>query len=177
MSELVEHLYFNWLCARVVDMKAVDSHPDYWKLLTHLHKTEFVWMMLGDNNRAMDGKELRREFILLEELPDDEVWRVEIGCSVLEMLIAFSRRAEFQDDTPTYDWFWEFIRNLGLEEFTDNDYDPQAVEDILQRFIWRTYDSYGNGGMFPIRNPYDDQRDLEIWHQFCEYMVDQERIP
>src|SRR4029077_5421852 len=99
MNEAVEHLYFDWLCARVVNMVNV-PRPTYWELLAQLHKTEFVWLILGDDNRAEDGKELRKEFIIQAELPDDPQWRIEVGCSVLEMLIAFSRRAEFQDETP-----------------------------------------------------------------------------
>lgn len=177
MNELVEHLYFNWLCAKVLNMKEVDSSPTHWQLLTRIHRTEFVWIVSGDDNRAEDGKELRRDFILEAELPDDEEWRLIIGCSVLEMLIAFARRAEFQDETPTHIWFWEFIRNLGLNDFDDNHFDPYAVDDILQNFIWRTYEPTGLGGLFPIEDPMSDQREVEIWYQFCEYLVDQERVP
>lgn len=176
MNEAVEHLYFNWLCARILNMKDLDSLT-YWKLLTQLHRTEFVWLMLGDDNRAEDGKELRREFIFQAELPDDPDWRMIIGCSVLEMLIAFARRAEFQDETPTHEWFWEFISNLGLDEFHDDNYDQNLVNGIIEEFIWRTYLYNGSGGLFPIENPSGDQREIEVWYQFCEYLVDQDRLP
>lgn len=176
MSELVEHLYFNWLCAKVVNMKEADQHP-YWKLFTQLHRTEFVWLISGDDNRAEDGKELRREFILAADLPDDPEWRIVLGCSVFEMLIAFARRAEFQDETPTQEWFWEFLHNLKLDEFDNEHYDNYAIENILQHFIWRMYGSDGDGGLFPIMNPQVDQKETEIWYQFCEYLVDQGRLP
>jgi hypothetical protein len=176
-GEPLENLYFNWLCAKVTNIKDIRS-ARYWKLLKKLHKTEFVWLLSGDDNRAEDGKELRKEFIFQAEIPDDPEWRTLIDCSVLEMLIAFARRANFQDDTPTEDWFWEFIANLGLIELTDtSDFDEDYVDLVLAEFIWRTYDSNGNGGLFPIKNPLDDQREIEVWYQFCGYLVDQDRLP
>jgi len=178
MGEPLENLYFNWLCAKVVDMRKTNPSDTYWELLRKLHKTEFVWFLSGDDNRAEDGKELRREFILQADIPDDPEWRLILGCSVLEMLIAFARRAEFQTDMPVSDWFWEFLTNLGLAEFNDgSDLDPEEIDEILECLVWRTYDYNGLGGMFPIKNPETDQRDIEIWHQFCDYLVDQDRLP
>jgi hypothetical protein len=177
MDEPLENLYFNWLVAKVLNLKPLRTSDTYLKLLRKLHRTEFVWMLSGDDNRADDGKELRREFILQAEIPDNPEWRTQIGCSVLEMLIAFARRAEFQDRTPTPDWFWEFITNLGLDKFNDKNFDSEFVELVLDDLIWRTYAPDGNGGLFPIRNPIQDQRDVEIWYQFCEYLVDQDRLP
>jgi hypothetical protein len=177
MDEPIENLYFNWLCAKVLNLKPFEKPDKYWNLLRKLHRTEFVWVMSGDDNRAEDGKELRKEFILQAELPDDPDWRILIGCSVLEMLIAFARRAEFQDETPTPTWFWEFVANLGLDKQTDRDFDEEYVEMVLDDFIWRTYNPDGNGGLFPIKNPSADQREIEVWYQFCEYLVDQDRLP
>lgn len=177
MDEPLENLYFNWLCAKVLNLKPFHEPKEYLNLLRKLHRTEFVWMMSGDDNRAEDGKELRKEFILQAELPDDPEWRMLIGCSVLEMLIAFARRAEFQDGTSTPDWFWEFIRNLELDKQTDRKFNEEYVETVLDDFIWRTYSPDGNGGLFPIQNPSADQRDIEVWYQFCEYLVDQDRLP
>jgi hypothetical protein len=176
MSEPLENLYFNWLCAKVFNMKDLPS-PSYWELLKKLHKTEFVWLLSGDDNRAEDGKESRRDFILQADLPDDPHWRLDIECSVLEMLIAFSKRAEFQDETPAQEWFWEFIDNLGLRQCHDENFDPDYVELVLSEFIWRNYQPNGSGGLFPIEDPSGDQREIEIWYQFCEYLVDQDRLP
>jgi hypothetical protein len=175
MDEPLENLYFNWLCAKVVNMKELPD-PFYWELLKKLHKTEYVWMMSGDDNRAEDGKELRRDFIFQAEIPDDPYWRIALGCSMLEMLIAFSRRAEFQDDTPAHQWFWEFIDNLGLTDNHDENFDEEYVEMVLYELIWRTYKPDGSGGLFPIMHPSGDQKEIEIWYQFCEYLVDTGRI-
>lgn len=177
MDEPIENLYFNWLCARVINMKPRRNEATYYDLLRKLHRTEFVWTVPGDDNRAEDGKELRKEFIFQAEIPDDPDWRILIGCSVLEMLIAFARRAEFQDSTPLPEWFWEFLTNLGLHTYDDSCFEEDFVDLVLESFIWRTYAPDGNGGLFPIMNPPNDQRQVEIWYQFCEYLVDQDRLP
>lgn len=177
MDEPLENIYFNWLCAKVLNLKPRPDEKTYWDLLRKLHQTEFVWMMSGDDNRAEDGKELRKDFIFQAEMPDNPEWRLLIGCSVLEMLIAFAKRAEFQDDTPAPLWFWEFLTNLGLDKFDDSCFEEEYVELVLEDFIWRTYRPDGNGGLFPIQNPSEDQREVEIWYQFCEYLVDQDRLP
>lgn len=178
MNEPLENTYFNWLCAKVVDKARFPVTDHYWELLRRLHRTEFVWLLSGDDNRAEDGKELRSEFIFAAEIPDNVDWRTIPGCSVLEMFIAFARRAEFQTDVPLRDWFWEFIDNLGLDQFDDrSEWDESLFCDILEQFIWRTYSTNGVGGLFPIDNPSCDQREVEVWYQFCEYLVDQNRSP
>jgi hypothetical protein len=177
MDEPVENLYFNWLCAKVVNVEESRGSNVYWELLKKLHTTEYVWTMSGDDNRAEDGKELRREFIFQAEIPDNPEWRTVIGCSILEMLVAFALRAEFQTGISMREWFWEFINNLGLERFNDRAFHSGIVDDILDIFVWRTYNPNGIGGLFPIINPSEDQREVEVWYQFCEYLVDQDRLP
>lgn len=172
--EPLENVYFNWLCAKVVDDREQNINLTYWKLLKKLHTTEFVWMLSGDDNRAEDGKELRTEFLLLYEIPDDPEWRELIGCSILEMLIAFSRRAGFMSGSSDKDWFWKFIENLGLTECDDGHINEKLVDDILEVFVWRTYEYDGAGGLFPLRKPEADQRDVEVWYQFCDYLVDKD---
>lgn len=176
MGEPLENLYFNWLCAKVIDPLKATPNETYWELLRVLHSTEFVWVIEGDDNRCADGKELRVEFLLQADIPDDIEWR-SIGCSVLEMLIAFARRAEFSTEQSIDDWFWEFMFNLGLHEFCDaNNFDKQDVVDILDVFIWRQYDECCHGGLFPNDNPSIDLRELDIWYQFNEYLTSQDRF-
>ncbi|MET0785859.1 MAG: hypothetical protein ABWY25_04075 [Paenisporosarcina sp.] len=177
MTEPLEALYFNWLCVKVAYVTNPTPTLTYWKLLTCLHNTEFVWLLSGDDNRAADGIELRREFLLETDIPDHPEWR-QLGCSVLEMFIGFSRRAEFMTDEPAKDWFWEFLNNLDLKDFNDAyNGDVEEIEGILDQFIWRTYSPDGRGGMFPLSNPNRDQKTNEIWYQFCDYLVDQDRLP
>lgn len=177
MEGPLENDYFKWLCAKVIYPQQ-PSTPSltYWRLLHILHSTEFVWILRGDDNRAADGIELRSQFIFECKVSVSPDWR-NMGCSILEMLIAFSRRAEFTTDTPAKDWFWEFLENLHLSHLNDGaDFNEEDVEDILDGFVWRTYNTNGEGGMFPLFNPNDDQRRVEIWYQFSYYLEDHDKI-
>ena len=176
MNEPLENEYFRWLCAKVIQNKQ-PSTPSltYWKLLNLLHSTEFAWIVLGDDNRAADGRELRSDFAFECKIKLPSEWNL-MGCSVLEMLIAFSRRAEFDTDVPAHDWFWEFIENLNIK-YSDAEFDKGLIEDALTVFLWRNYNKNGRGGLFPMDNPQEDQRSVEIWYQFAQYLVDQDRLP
>ena len=173
MNEPLENLYFNWLCAKVIRLENPTPSLRYDTLLRALHNTEFVWLITGDDNRAEDGLELRLEFILEADIPDNPEWRG-LGCSLLEMLIAFSRHAEFMTDEPARNWFWLFMENLGLDRYNDATHPlPDDIGDTLYRLVWRTYNFSGQGGLFPVVNPHEDQTKVEIWYQFCEYLMDQ----
>jgi len=177
MDEPIEEVYFNWLYSKVVNT-SVPSSPSnsYLTLMRDLHCTEFVWLLSGDDNRAEDGLDIRKEFLRESRLDQDPAW-MNIGCSVLEMLIALSRRCAFETDSAPKDWFWAFLHNLNLASLSDASKDvSRKVSDVMDKFIWRTYSSNGKGGLFPLRYPQHDQTKVELWYQFCEYLVDQERV-
>ena len=166
MMEPIENEYFNWLCAKVLN---VEVHI-YYDLLRILHQTEFTWTVEMDRNRAKDGIELRSDFLTMSRRMPEQYWLDE-GCSILEMFIAFAARANFQTDIPARNWFWIFMQNLGLEDYRRLLYsDVPTIERILRNLIWRTYEPNGQGGMFPLRWPKEDQRAVEIWYQFCAYV-------
>ena len=169
MGEPIENLYFNWLCAKVLSRHV----PIYYDLLKIMHKTEFVWIIPADRHRAAEGVDLRLDFLLESNEYKDPEWYSE-PCSVLEFLIAFSKRAAFQTDTQTKAWFWKFMENLKLDDYRQiSERDEEIVKDILNTFLWRNYTSKGDGGMFPISRTQHDQRDIEIWYQFSEYLNEQ----
>ena len=165
-----EEMYFNWLCAKVLSQ---DPHVrNYYGLMETLYRTEFVWSIPGDRNRAEDGCELRTYFLNESGMDTDEAW-FNMPCSVLEVLIAFAQRASFQTDQPVHDWFMTFMINLGLDDYrrvTDRDY--QDIHDKLERFMYRTFEPNGDGGLLPIRNATRDQRRIELWFQLCDYMAE-----
>lgn len=175
MDEPIEEVYFNWLYSKVASVAVPTPSLTFLTLFRDLHNTEFVWLIHGDDNRAEDGLELRHEFHRNIRIDGDDLPWMHIPCSVLEMLIAFSRRAEFQTDMPARDWFWIFLKNLELERCSDAKRGvTQRVSAVLDCFIWRTYKPDGRGGMFPLSSYQEDQRKVEIWYQFCAYLVDQE---
>ena len=173
MTEPLEETYFNWLYSKVVQVQGVNTPSNnYYNLLRSMHSTEFVWLLSGDDNRAADGIEVRVEFMRQANYTNDPSW-IESPCSVLEMFIAFSRRASFETEPSSREWLWAFFQNLGVDEFTDARLGLKTItEEILDRLIWRTYDEDGNGGMFPLNDPQHDQRKIEIYSQFCEWLIE-----
>lgn len=177
MDEPIEDVYFNWLYSKVASVDVVPTPSlTYLTLMRDLHATEFAWILSGDDNRAEDGLVLRNEFYHESYLEQDPPWN-NLPCSVLEMLIAFSRRASFETELSAKEWFWMFLENLEIDDLSDNHLGiSQIVNERLDPFIWRTYDSHGYGGLFPLSNPVRDQRQVEVWYQFAEYVVEQDLI-
>lgn len=169
MGEPIEGLYFNWLCAKVLP----GDTSGYCDLMRILYKTEFVWSISGDRNREEDGLELRIDFLRETDWENEAGW-YHSPCSVFEVFIAFAKRASFQTDTPVNEWFWIFMANLRLDQYRQvSKPDIAMIDRIINTFLWRIYDPSGYGGMFPLREPKHDQREVEIWYQFCEYLEDQ----
>ena len=171
--------YFDWL----VDLMCANRYPEYISyrmLFNQLHKTEFSYSIPMDENRAMDGIDLRRRFALYQGYEDenyDMVIDMLAGpCSVLEMMVALAIRCEenIMDDPSigdrTQQWFWVMITNLGLGSMTDDRFNPYYVDEAIDMLLKRTYASDGRGGLFMIRHCNFDMRKIEIWHQLCKYL-------
>lgn len=175
MIAILEERYFEWLYAHVSDPTLTQPHSTHWKLLRQLHKKEFVYIVANDDNRWLDGRDLRSEFraeVGGEELPT--LW-LGLACSMLEMLVALSRRLEFQTDEDMNLWFWRLLDNLRIAEFDDSRYNEtteEIVDTVLDRVIWRSYTYSGRGGLFPLARADRDQRKLEIWFQMHSYLLE-----
>lgn len=165
--------YFNWLC----DIIGIDDPPrdeTYWILAKKLFSKEYYWTVDGDENRALDGKELRNDF--LDELYNSREKEDELKgpCTILELLIALSFKIEENlmyissvGDRSKY-WFWVMIDNLGLSKYTDSSIDLKGndqIDHILEIFMDRTYSRNGRGGLWPLKKAVKDQRKVEIWYQ------------
>lgn len=168
MDEPLEDRYFTWLCAKV----ARDLGPAPISFLRKLHSTEYTWIISGDRNRAAEGVELRENFFNAAFIKRDSEF-LRHPCSLLEFFIAFAERAAFQTPESSYTWFWEIMTNLNLEIRVVCLENEAVIDEILYNFLWRQYDYSGHGGMFPLRNPRRDQRRVEIWFQFGDYLEDQ----
>lgn len=170
--EPLEEAYFEWLAVQVVNTRLRNPRETNWKLLEQLYRTEFFWRIRNDDNRVADGKELRMEF-LNGELANG--WETQ-GCSFLEMLIALSRRLTFQTEgVSVAEWFWHLMDNVGLR-ISDWDYEELRmhgyVDQVLQTINNRTYKPNGQGGLFPLHVPVDDQTKVELWYQMNYYLLE-----
>lgn len=163
----IEVRYFEWLYSKVVP----ELDRSYQVLLQVLHATKFEFLVGGDDNRAEYGSQLRLTYRKEMHLGNVD-WPYE-SCSVLEMLIALVQEAEFETEIDHHIWFWVLIENLELSEMDDSSNpDPNYMAHILDTFVWRKYDYNGRGGLFPLKHPEQDQRRVEIWYQFCAYVIE-----
>lgn len=173
MSAPLDEDYFVWLYSRVASLNQRNKSKTHWDLLKHLYSKEFVWWVPNDDNRVEDGRNLRFEFLEDYGLTADDSW-LELPCSMLEMLIGLSRRVSFEAGGKANAWFWHMLHNVELPQYTDaRPGKPDQINEILDQIIWRTYRPDGVGGLFPLREPVDDQRKVELWYQLSAYIVEQ----
>lgn len=172
MDEPLDEQYLTWLYSMVASPKVTNPHRTYWSLLKHLYTREFVWIVPNDDNRVEDGRDLRHEFLEAKRLRNVDPDWLGLGCSVLELLIGISKRMSFEADGQPRKWFWILLDNLGLGNQSDGRYDSEYVEEAIERLIWRTYNPDGSGGLFPLKGPCDDQRNVEIWYQLSSYLIE-----
>lgn len=174
MDEPLDEKYFKWLYCQVGDPGLKNPSRTYWRMMKALFTREFVWLIPNDDNRLEDGKDLRYEFVDDVALKDVALEWIKVGCSMLELLIALSRRLAFEAEGERRDWFWQLIENLGLREYNDRKrFTEEEVYHILDKVIWRQYEPNGSGGLFPLKHTTRDQRQVELWYQLSEYVIEE----
>ena len=163
--------YHDWMC----DLMCMDlpMHRNYQLLMQDLDCKEFIFSHPLDKNRDLDGYFLRKEYLSCNGYSEQEVW--EGPRSVLEVLVALSIRMETEitgdlGNDHIEKWFWVMIKNLGLDYFTDDNYDHREVDRILDIWLQRRYKSNGKNGIFPLKKSTMDQRDIDIWYQMQLYL-------
>lgn len=150
--------YFQWLKGLVDDGRA-SNHPMLFEIAWN---TDYSYSVPRDANRYMDGLDLRREFER-----ETSVALPDLGpCKMLEFLVALSKRVDYilYDEnvgTQYPYWFWLMMENLGIAE-SNNEHDIYAAFIVM---MTRNYDYSGEGGLFPLIEPRNDQRKIEIWYQ------------
>ena len=140
-------------------------------LLFLMHQIEFVWLVPNDDNRIVDGTDLRWEF--LQENTNHEMKKEDFGpCSVLEVMIGISRRIAFSAGGEAEGWAWQLLDNLKLLSMSDplSKRKAKIATAKIEALIWRTYQYDGTGGFFPLNFPEEDQTKVEIWYQMAAYI-------
>lgn len=174
-GESLDELYFQWLYRQVANHRSDNPASRSESLLRALHNRKFEWSVPNDDNREADGKYLRYSFFeAMGEDPDNYARWLLHDCSMLEMLVALSRRLSFMAGRPPRTWFWQMINNLGIN-FRDNRFgrmQQDAINQALDQVIYRTYRADGVGGLFPARRPVQDQRKVELWYQMNHYLIE-----
>lgn len=166
--------YFSWLCGLTGRPKNRNPNRSYWKLLHQLHQKPFRWFVNNDGNRNEDGKELRQEFLERTGLEGEDIF-LDMDASMLEMLLALSRRVAYESYGQPADWFWKMLENLDMRHYTDANYDENVaheVDDAIEVVLDRDYGFEGRGGLFPLRMATTDQRRTELRYQMAAYIIE-----
>ena len=170
MNTTRSNRYFRSICQMIYDDRFGKS---YRRLFEYLYSRDFYWSILMDRNRAMDGVALRERYGCDNDLLGEP-------CSVLEMLIALSARMEnlthdYDAGDRTSQWFWLMLTNLGLNCMDDDNFDEGTAEWIVDRFLDREYEYDGSeGGLFVLKQPYNDLREVEIWVQMNWFLSERD---
>jgi hypothetical protein len=172
----LDDLYLGWLYDQT-GLNKRGRYRTYYKLIRQMHSKEFVWVPQRDSSRAEDGKELRWEFVRSAGIPKVQAAWLYEPCTVLEMVVALARRLAFLTDGEARAWFSQLLFNLGATDYNDLNFDGyiQAIDEKLERLVWRTYQPNGEGGLFPLHYPASDQRSVEIWEQMNAWLLERGR--
>lgn len=158
--------YFEWM----YDLVCLDQ--EHVKLLSYLDSIDFTYILPMDENREIDGEDLRQRFALEQGISYDDIPRLvrDGACSVLEMMVALALRCEesimhdVEKGNRTYIWFWQMIQSLNID-MSDWFFDEDVAAEHIDIFLNRDYSPKGDGGLFYIESPKRDLRDVEIWYQ------------
>jgi len=163
--------YYEWLISQI----KIGPQKEFRGLFEIMHNTEFTWFIPNDDNRVEDGRHLRQDFFrfIHKGGRTESDLSLEI-VSVLEVVVALSRRVAFQTGEDPSHWAWRLIKNIGLNKASDplTDAKVEFVEMVLEDLIWRNYEANGGGGFFPLKKTLNDQTKVEIWYQMQEYLIE-----
>lgn len=177
----LEGLYFEWITSIVMPDR--DIRKSYYRLLEKLNNIQFSYINPLDQNRDVDGKNLIYHFAYRAGIPDNVIRENLIErehATVLEVLVslAFKIEEEIMSDPRfgdrTAKWFMLMLDNLGLSYYSDQSWSygvsDVRVREIISRFLCRDILPNGEGGLFIVRRPYADMRDVDIWTQANWYI-------
>lgn len=177
----LDDLYFGWLLDNINDSGVTEgvSH-----LAGLLHRCEFHRRVGNDVNRAIDGVNLRKEFLYDLENEGFVASNTSTGfldreCSWLEMLIALAKHLDFIYDGGVEGRMVEMITNLKLDHIaasqsyrstTTLEFDQEVVYGVVSAVNKNQITKNGYGGLFPLKKRSNqDQRLVEIWEQQAAY--------
>ena len=158
--------YIHWVLKD--KLKLTDKEAKHYSYLVRsLTNVEFVWRHPMDENRAIDGLDLRSDFEYETGEYLDNSSGLMAHCTFFEMLAALAIRCENQlmrnlsIGDRTSKWFFEFLDNLGL---LNDKLSTDDIKGILEDFM------DGDLDMFPLKNKGIVQKNEQIWKQLSAYI-------
>lgn len=111
---------------------------------------------------------LRTPYGYLEDDPD-----VTIGEVLIAMCIKVAYNVMGDADPGRY--FWEFLDNLGLLEYPNKKFDKFEVDQIVKKWLEKSFRKNGIGSPFPIPNTSFDLRCVDMWRH-CNLYVSENYV-
>ena len=155
--------YIRWVLKDRLRLTEKEIKENF-NLASELTQIEFIGRHPMDDNRAIDGLELRDDF----EYETGEYLDKSSGlipqCSMFEMLAALAIRCENQImrnslvGDRTGKWFFDFLNNLGVLD------GELSVEEACDLFL------DGKKELFPLKKKGIKQKNEEIWKQLMAYL-------
>lgn len=170
--------YRDWLVDKISSgfEEYVDNHLG---LIDELFEFNFYTIIPMDKNRANGGITYRESFAYDYGIdPSQFISAMGTSAKVLEVLVDISYLCGeeigggYKGDR-TADWFWRLIKNLGLDWVVGDELELEtkmAVIMVLSRWLGRNFEPDGSGGLFPLKNPPGDERNVEILYQMRAYI-------
>ena len=164
--------YYQWILDKIRGY--AEPYFNYSLLLCELHSIEFTYGIMNDENRAIDGVNLRHEYMDEQNVPD--IFYHDSPCSVLEMMVGLAVRVDREimrqpGADNSYQWFWMMIDNLDLSRCTDEHFSSEYVRQQIGKWLGREFQRNGVGSPFPLKiKNCQDQRKQTIWAQMCGYL-------
>lgn len=158
--------YIHWVLTDKLGLTEKEMRS-YLYIVLALTNVEFTWRHPMDENRAMDGLELRDDFEYETGEYLDKSSGLMANCTFFEMLAALSMKCESQlmrnisMGDRTSKWFFEFLDNLGL---LDTNLREDDVKNIAEDFM------DGRLDMFPLKKKGIVQKNEQIWKQLSAYI-------
>lgn len=158
--------YIHWVSKDKLGLSDKETHK-YQYLVSTLTNVEFIWRHPMDENRAIDGLDLRSDFEYETGEYLDNSSGLMPHCTFFEMLAALAIRCENQlmrnlsVGDRTSKWFFEFLDNLGL---LDEKLTTDEIISIVEKFM------DGKLDMFPLQSKGIIQKNEQIWKQLSAYI-------
>lgn len=172
---LTDSDYFDYLLGKI--FRSRNDMAIYTPLCMLLFTTKFSYLIPMDENRNIDGLNLREEYFQ-ETGRSIEFGLAKDTSSVFEVMVSLAeycnRVMYISSDDFTWFWFGQMLENLGLDKYTSSRFHEENVaNDVIIRiriFLMRQYDYYGHGNLFTVQRPMEDMRCVDIATQMGWYL-------
>lgn len=159
--------YFNWLYKI-----SFGESREWYDVMLDLDEVAFHWdsTIKYDENRALDGLQLRRDFLFAEGMTRETRDIDARPVSFFEVYVGLGKKLAHLLDRDLQASM-AYLMSIGpFQPY----FDLGQVLEAAHRVMDRDYSYNGEGGLFPLQNPPRDQRLVELLYQLNLHVLDLE---